>query len=144
MKLCFKWILLTRIEMKNFINNKLDSIGFSASFICALHCAFLPILLTSISTSKLSFLSNPFFEITMILISVFIGITSLLPSYKEHKNLIPLASLFLGFIFIFMGHFVVGESLESIITPIGAFIVAFSHIINIKIYSVLHKDCLSH
>ena len=129
--------------MKDIISSKLDPLGFSASLICAFHCSLLPILFTSISTSKFSFLANPSFEISMILVSVFIGLTSLLPSYRQHKNIIPIGALSFGFMMIFSGHFLVHEDLESIITPIGAFIVAFSHIINIK-YSRMNHDCSSH
>lgn len=126
----------------NKINFNLDSIGFSASFICAVHCATLPLLLTFISASKLSFLANPLFEIFMILISIFIGISSLLPSYKEHKKIIPIAFLLLGFFMIFSGHFIVSEDFESIVTPIGAFIVAYSHLINWKLSEDNSCDCV--
>lgn len=121
----------------------LDSIGFSASFICAVHCATLPLILTWISASNLSFLANPVFEIFMIGISVFVGITSLLPSYKKHKKLFPILILLAGFTLIFSGHFLVSSYLESTITPIGALIVAFSHVINWRInkhnYNCNHK-----
>ncbi len=127
------------ISRKSIKNINLDSIGFSASFICAIHCATLPILLTTISASSLSILANPFFEISMILLSIFIGISSLLPSYKKHKKLSPIFLLLLGFSFIFSGHFLVTENLEAVITPLGAFIVAVSHLLNWKLSK--HNDC---
>lgn len=125
----------------SFTTKLLDSLGFSASFLCALHCASLPLILTAISASSFSFLANPFFEVSMILVSVLIGLSSLLPSYKNHKNIVPIASLLIGFSFIFSGHFVVPDYLESIVTPIGAFIVAFSHLINIKYSKDMGHSC---
>lgn len=110
----------------------LDSIGFSASFICAIHCALIPIILTSLSASNFSFFANPVVEIFMISVSVLVGLISLLPSYKVHKNLIAIVTMFIGFILIFAGHFIVRDIFESILTPLGAFIVAISHLINLK------------
>jgi hypothetical protein len=125
-----------------FLNFNLDSIGFSASFICAIHCATLPLLLTSISASKLGFLANPVFEIFMIILSVIIGVSSLLPSYKQHKKIIPIAFLLLGFSMIFSGHFIVSEDFESVVTPLGAFIVAYSHLANWKLSEKDCNDCV--
>lgn len=121
------------MNKKSILNFNLDSIGFSASFICAVHCAALPLILTGISASNLSFLTNPAFEIFMIILSVIIGTSSLLPSYKHHKKITPVLTLFLGFFCIFSGHFLVSSDLESVVTPIGAFIVAYSHLINWKL-----------
>lgn len=123
---------------RSFFNFNLDSIGFSASFICAVHCAALPLILTFISASDLGFLANPVFEIIMIILSILVGLTSLFPSYKSHKKITPIVFLLIGFFSIFAGHFIVGESMESIVTPIGAFIVAYSHLLNLKINE---KDC---
>ncbi len=111
----------------------LDSIGFSASFICAVHCATLPLILTWISASNFSFLANPTFEIFMISISIIVGMSSLLPNYKKHKRFLPIFILLFGFFLIFSGHFLVSSKFESIITPIGAFVVAISHLSNWRI-----------
>ena len=129
------------ISRRSVANINLDSIGFSASFICAIHCAALPILLTTISASNLGILADPSFEIFMIITSIIIGVSSLLPSYKAHKKTSPIALLFVGFFLIFAGHFLVSEDYESIITPLGAFIVAFSHLINWKLTKHNNHDC---
>lgn len=125
------------------LNINLDSVGFYASFICAVHCVAVPILLTSISAAKLGVLANPLFEIMMIVLSVIIGFSSLLPSYKNHRKIMPIIILAIGFIGIFAGHFIVSENYESIVTPIGAFTVAFSHLVNWKINKETHS-CLDH
>ena len=121
----------------------LDSVGFYASFICAVHCVAVPILLTTLSASNLGILANPLFEITMIAISIIIGVSSLLPSYRHHRKVTPIVILSLGFLLIFTGHFIVSENYESIVTPIGAFTVAFSHLTNWKLNRTTHS-CLEH
>lgn len=126
------------MNKRSIFNINLDSIGFSASFICAIHCATLPMLLTLVSASNLGFLANHSFEIFMIILSVIIGLISLVPSYKNHKKILPIAFLLTGFFMIFSGHFIVSEDFESIVTPIGAFTVAYSHLLNWKL---TEKDC---
>lgn len=118
--------------MKIIYSSKLDSIGFSASFICAIHCALMPILFATLTLTPLSFLANPKFEEIVILISLIIAILSLSSSFRHHKSLIPLFTAIFGFIIIFTSHFF--EYKESILTPIGAFTVAFSHLVNFKYY----------
>jgi hypothetical protein len=119
--------------MKFFNNLHIDQIGFSASLICAIHCATMPIILSIISSTPLFFLSNPLFEISMIVLSIAIGFSSILPGYlKGHGKVLPLSLMLLGFSFIFSGHFIAVEELEPIVTPIGAFMVAISHFVNYK------------
>lgn len=121
--------------MKILNSLHIDQIGFSASLICAIHCATMPIILSIISSMpSLFFLSNPLFEISMIALSIIIGFSSILPAYlKQHGKISPLALMLLGFCFIFSGHFIAIEELEPIVTPIGAFLVAISHFVNYKL-----------
>jgi len=118
-------IIISRLK-----NLNLDSIGFSASFLCALHCAALPLILTGLSASSLGFLANPLVEIAMILLSIVVGIASLIPSYKKHRKLNAISLLLIGFFLIFSGHFLVLEHYEPIIIPIGALTVAMAHVTN--------------
>ncbi|MBC7473836.1 MAG: MerC domain-containing protein [Candidatus Sericytochromatia bacterium] len=131
------------LDNKNILSSKinLDSLGFSASFLCAIHCAAMPMIITAISMSPFSFLANPLFEISIILLSIFVGLSSLLHGYfKHHKKISPILILLTGFSIIYMGHFIVSDQYESIVTPIGAFSVAFAHIINLRYSkSVSHK-----
>ena len=107
-----------------------------ASVSCAIHCAALPFLLTALPLLGLEFLANAWVEITMIIISLFLGCYSLLRSYPKHKNVGPLILLVIGFTFIFSGHFLFHE-VEFVLIPLGGFIIAASHFVNWK----LMKKC---
>lgn len=109
----------------------LDSLGFSASLICALHCALVPLFITSLPLLGLEFLANPAVEGTMILTGLAIGITSLAHGYlHHHRNFAALVILVAGFAIIAAGHLTALEAYESLVTPLGAGIVAFSHFVN--------------
>lgn len=123
----------------------LDSLGFTASFICAIHCASMPLLITALAISPLSFIVKPGFELSVIIFSVMIGITSLLPSYKNHHHkLLPIIILLVGFFLIFSGHFLVPGKFEPIVTPIGAFSVALAHLLNFNLVRKSHHGCNYH
>lgn len=109
----------------------LDLFGFFASFLCAIHCAALPLILSLSALSGLHFLAEPWFEWGMITLSATIAIVSLVPSYqKHHRNLLPIVIVLSGFVLISAGRIVEAESLEVLFTSSGATLVAASHLVN--------------
>ncbi|KIO76108.1 hypothetical protein TH53_16850 [Pedobacter lusitanus] len=118
-------------------SQQLDRLGMTASTLCAVHCALVPIFLTTLPLLGLEFLSNEWVEISMIIISVFLGVLSLSMSYrKQHHKLLPFFILFTGFALIGIGHFSGIESLEPILIPLGGFTVAAAHLVNWRLNKV--------
>jgi hypothetical protein len=115
---------------------KIDQLGITASLACALHCAALPFLITSLPLLGLGFLANSWVEISMIFISVFLGFYSLLISYPAHKRITPLFVLILGFALIGCGHYL-AEDLEGLLIPLGGLSIAGAHFLNWK----YNKSC---
>jgi hypothetical protein len=112
---------------------KLDNLGMTASTLCAIHCAAVPVFFTSLPLIGLGFLANPWVEWIMIIIAVVIGISSIGNSYfKEHHRVLPLAMLIGGFIIIIIGHLFVTGWREAIIVPVGGLTVAAAHFVNYK------------
>ncbi len=109
----------------------LDAIGFSASTLCAIHCALTPPLLTALPLLGLNFLAHPAIESAMIVLSLIIGLAALLQGYfKHHQKLSALAVLIAGFTVILSGHLLMPEPYEEWATPLGALLVAASHFFN--------------
>lgn len=127
--------------MKTVKSISLDKIGITASTACAVHCAVLPFVLTLLPLWGIEFLAAPSIEITMILLSLALGIWSLSKSYRNtHQRLAPILTLILGFSFIATGHFAGIEVLEPILIPLGGFTVAIAHYINLKFTKICnHK-----
>ncbi|AMP99185.1 hypothetical protein AY601_2291 [Pedobacter cryoconitis] len=120
---------------------RLDRLGMTASTLCAVHCALVPIFLTTLPLLGLEFLSNEWVEISMIIVSVILGTLSLSMSYrKQHHKLFPFLVLFSGFALIATGHFSGIESLEPILIPLGGFTVAAAHLVNWR----LNRSCTHH
>ena len=115
------------------ITSKLDSIGMTASTLCAIHCALVPIFITALPLIGLGFLANPWFEWGMIILAFMIGVSSISSSYfRMHKRLLPLLLLSLGFTVITLGHVFFSGWVEGIVVPLGGFTIATAHFINYK------------
>lgn len=134
--------------MKHEILQKLDLLGFSASTICAIHCAMMPFIIVMLPLIGLEFLANPLFEYIVIGLSLIIGLFTLKSGYFEHHGKLTPVLLFLtGLVIIIIGHtffhshdhseaehthHLSEEILFLIIAPIGAILIASAHFINRK------------
>jgi len=111
-----------------------DIIASFSSFLCAIHCALVPILLSFSSLGSLHFLGNPYIEWTFIIIGVVFVFVSLWPSYKKvHHRLRPLIIAAIGFGAIALGRFDVCELWETVNTVTGASLVSLAHFSNWKL-----------
>ena len=116
----------------------LDRIGVTASTLCAVHCALVPIFITALPLLGLEFLANEWVEIAMIFISAILGTLSLSLSYrKQHHKLLPFLVLIGGFALIATGHFCGLQTLEPILIPVGGITVAAAHVVNWR----LNRTC---
>lgn len=119
-------------NMKHFIKSeKLDQLGITASLACAIHCAVLPFVLTTLPLFGLSFLAHNWVEVVMIGLSLVVGVYSLSTSFPKHKKLLPVIVLVIGFGLIGTGHYLI-ESMEAVLIPMGGFTIAIAHFINWK------------
>ena len=126
--------------MKHSVKSSaLDQLGMTASLACAIHCAALPFFITTLPLWGLEFLAHSWVELSMICLSLIIGISSLVSSFPKHKKVIPILVLIIGFVLIATGHYTL-ESLEAVLIPIGGFTIAAAHYLNWK-YS---RSCSHH
>lgn len=115
------------------LRKNLDLIGFSASFLCAIHCALVPFIVSFGALSILSFMTHPLIEPVVLTLSFIIAISSLIPSYlRHHRSFLPVLLLAVGFVGIITGRLVEEEWMEVAATATGAFIIAFAHLKNWK------------
>lgn len=120
--------------MKNpKFKSKLDNVGMTASVLCAIHCAIVPMLITSLPLLGLGFLANPWFEWSMILFALCIGVYAIGITYIRIKHsLLPMILLIAGFMIIIAGHLFIRSWHEAVIVPIGGLLIAAAHFFNYK------------
>ncbi len=63
-----------------------DALGIVASVACAIHCAILPLLLSSLPLFGINIINNTGFEYMMIFIALCVGLYSLWHGYKKHHH----------------------------------------------------------
>jgi hypothetical protein len=120
---------------------KLDNIGMTASALCAVHCAVVPVLITALPLMGLGFLADPWVEWWMIILALVIGISSLSLSYlNTHRRILPLIMLAAGFGVIITGHLLITGWLEAVIVPCGGLTIAAAHFVNYKYAGVCKID----
>jgi hypothetical protein len=113
--------------------SRLDHIGMTASTLCAVHCAVVPVLFTSLPLLGLGFLANARVEWGMIVLALAIGTYSIGLAYlRVHKRPTPLYLLIAGFAIILLGHAFVTGWPEVIIVPVGGLLIAAAHFVNYK------------
>ena len=124
----------------NKITLRLDNLGIIASMLCAIHCAFLPLVITTLPLLGIGFLADERIELSMIGVALAIGILSLGISYfRGHRRIVPILVLNIGFLSIIAGHFTSHSYLEPILIPLGGFTIALSHYLNWR-YTRHYKD----
>jgi MerC mercury resistance protein len=79
-----------------------DAIGIATSIACAIHCALLPLVLTSLPLFGVNIINNLLFELCMILLAFCIGGYSLYHGWKKHHHsFLPLIIFCGGMLLLF-------------------------------------------
>ncbi|MBS1733199.1 MAG: MerC domain-containing protein [Bacteroidetes bacterium] len=79
-----------------------DGLGIITSIACAIHCAVLPLILSTLPLFGINIIHNPYFEWGMILLALCIGTYSLYHGYiKHHHSLVPISLFISGMFFLF-------------------------------------------
>lgn len=80
-----------------------DALGITTSIACAIHCAILPLLLTSLPVFGIDIIHNYYFEYGMIILAFVIGMYALYHSYKKHHHkIIPVVLFCAGISFLLL------------------------------------------
>ena len=108
-----------------------DWIGMITSIACAIHCAVLPLLLTSLPLFGINIIHNLFFEWTMIGIAFFVGCYALYHGYKKHhESLVPLLIFTIGFLFLIVKQLFPAYELFFLVPAVA--LMLFGHFLNLR------------
>lgn len=113
-----------------------DRLGAMASFLCAIHCALLPFVLTLLPLLGLGFLAEHGFERGFVLFACMLALTSLIGGYRRHRRPLPLSLALPGLTLLVSGvTFAVDISivLHSVMVTCGGLMVASAHFVNLRL-----------
>ncbi|MEO8010690.1 MAG: MerC domain-containing protein, partial [Dokdonella sp.] len=121
-----------------------DRFGALASFLCALHCALLPIVFGVLPALGVGLLANHSFERVFVAFAVILAVTSLLFGLRRHGSyrafwlLVPGIALLLGGMLVGDDH---TDVTHAVLVSIGGTLVALSHIVNLRLGHVHGPAC---
>ncbi|MFN8242501.1 MAG: MerC domain-containing protein [Ferruginibacter sp.] len=80
-----------------------DMMGIATSIACAIHCAFLPVIMTSLPVFGINIIHNAWFEWGMIGLAFVVGIYSLYHGFsRHHHSYSPFLIFSGGFVFLIL------------------------------------------
>lgn len=134
---------------KSFWWHVADRIGTAASFLCAIHCALLPFVLTLLPFIGLEFLASHTFERVFVMFACALALFSLGRGYRRHRVSQPLTIALPALVLLLAG-VTVAESgsimVHSVMVTIGGLLLAFAHFLNLRadrLYDHVHgPDCV--
>jgi len=108
-----------------------DALGISASLACAIHCAILPVLLTSLPIFGINIINNVMFEYGMILLAFLIGFYSLWHGYKRHHHSFTPLIVFSGGMILLVAK-QVWHDYQLWLLPLAVVLIVAAHVRNYK------------
>lgn len=113
-----------------------DALGIGTSILCAIHCALLPVMVSSLPVLGVNIIHNLVFEWSMIAIAFTVGSYSLFHGYiKHHRSLLPVLVFSVGFIFLVIKQF--SAKYETAFLIIAVVLIISAHFYN---YRLCHRS----
>lgn len=113
-----------------------DAMGIATSVACAIHCALLPVLMSTLPVFGINIIHNAFFEWGMIVLAFIVGSYSLFHGYvKHHRSIAPVLIFSAGFVFLVLKQFF--THYEHWFLAIAVLLIISAHYYN---YRLCHKS----
>ena len=110
----------------------LDALGVTASILCAIHCAILPLVLASLPILGINILHNPLFEYGMISVAFAIGTTALWHGFNRHHHRLTPWLLFTGGMLLLIAK-EIWPSYELALLPFAVVLIVGAHWLNYRL-----------
>ncbi len=123
-----------------------DAFGIAASVACAIHCAVLPLILSSLPLFGINIIENQGFEFLMIALAFLVGVYSLYHGRKKHHHsYYPMILFAAGISLLFIKSMLHSHSLILLLPAVSLVVIA--HYLNYKLCRVhnhAHADDCNH
>ena len=123
-----------------------DAFGIAASVACAIHCAVLPLILSSLPLFGINIIENQGFEFLMITLAFVVGVYSLYHGRKKHHHsYYPMVLFAAGISLLFIKSLLHSHSLMLLLPAVSLVVIA--HYLNYKLCRVhnhAHADDCNH
>lgn len=113
-----------------------DRVGATASFLCAIHCALLPFVLTVLPLLGLGFLAGHRFERGFVMFAATLALFALVGGYRRHRRPLPLLLATPGLALLLLGvTWAINYPIlvHSVMVTCGGLLLASAHFVNLYI-----------
>lgn len=113
-----------------------DRFGASVSFLCAIHCALLPLLIAVIPALGVNIGGLADIDQALVIFVTCFGLLMLAIGYRRHRAYRAWALLIPGLILVWLGAFSFLHEhgiMHAIIMTIGGLLIAAAHIMNLRL-----------
>ncbi|MDQ6722819.1 MAG: MerC domain-containing protein [Thermoproteota archaeon] len=118
-----------------------DILGIATSVGCAIHCAVLPVIVSTLPIFGINIIHNSFFEWGMIMLAFVVGSYSLFHGYvRHHRNNLPVLLFSAGILFLVLKQFFSHQ--EYLFLFFAVCLIIAAHLLNFK-YCRQSKVCSS-
>ncbi len=109
-----------------------DAFGIGTSVACAIHCALLPVVVSTLPVFGINIIHNSFFEWGMIVLAFVVGCYSLYHGFiTHHRSYVPGIIFFAGFIFLVLKQFF--HQFEYLFLAIAVILIIAAHYYNYRL-----------
>lgn len=129
-------VCMSESPSSSWLLRTVDRFGAGASFVCAVHCAALPIVIALLPAIGLGVFANHAFERGFIAVAALLAITSLLTGFRRHRRLRAFGFLVPGIACLLAGIAIDPDAhpvSHAALVSIGGTLVAFSHLANLRL-----------
>lgn len=124
----------------NPLQPKADMLAVTLSVLCVLHCLLLPVVVIALPSITSFFFADEEFHFWMVVVVIPISAIALYNGLKEHQNLRVIALGVTGLIILggaaFLGHDLLSENWERLLTVIGTAFITIAHMWNYFLWKV--------
>lgn len=116
--------------------NRADRIGFAASFLCAIHCALLPLALAVLPTLGLSAGGWVDIDQGLTVFITLLGVTTLAIGYRRHRVFRAWMLLLPGLAMVWAGAFTPLHDhglVHAAVMTVGGLMIAAAHLVNLRL-----------
>jgi uncharacterized membrane protein YoaK (UPF0700 family) len=123
-----------------------DALGITASAVCAIHCAILPLFLSSLPLFGVNIIENLGFEYSMIGLAFVVGVYALYHGFKKHHHSwLPL--LLFGFGILLLIAKVSFHQWRLLLLIPSVLLIVIAHVLNYRMcrkHNHAHADDCNH
>lgn len=113
-----------------------DRVGFAASFLCAIHCALLPLALALLPALGLKAGGWIDIDQAFVVFATLLGVATLALGYRRHRAFRAWALLLPGLLLVWAGAFTVLHThslFHAAVMTAGGLLLAAAHVVNLRL-----------